>query len=112
MKLRIIRPLVSTAPPLIARQDRDTARAVDQPWRRWYFTHRWHKLRAAIRERDLFTCGICCQVATGKGMAVVDHRVPHHGDEGLFWDEDNLWTLCKPCHDGVKQREDRAARRW
>jgi len=41
---------------------------------------------------------------------VADHKTPHRGDEALFWDRQNLWCLCKGCHDGAKQREDRAAR--
>lgn len=34
---------------------------------------------------------------------VVDHITPHKGDEALFFDQGNLQTLCKPCHDGQKQ---------
>lgn len=30
---------------------------------------------------------------------VVDHIIPHRGDEALFWDEKNWQALCKPCHD-------------
>jgi len=35
---------------------------------------------------------------------VADHKTPHKGDEGLFFDELNLQSLCKPCHDSAKQR--------
>lgn len=34
---------------------------------------------------------------------VVDHVRPHRGDLGLFFDHDNLQSLCKPCHDSHKQ---------
>jgi len=30
---------------------------------------------------------------------VVDHIIPHRGDERLFWDETNWQPLCKQCHD-------------
>ena len=30
---------------------------------------------------------------------VVDHVIPHRGDQKLFWDEDNWQALCKSCHD-------------
>ncbi|WP_368028316.1 HNH endonuclease signature motif containing protein [Paenibacillus sp. DCT19] len=30
---------------------------------------------------------------------MVDHIVPHKGDEGLFWDSTNWQALCKRCHD-------------
>lgn len=43
--------------------------------------------------------------AEGKVVAanVVDHIVPHKGDEKLFWDEDNWQALCPPHHDSDKQ---------
>jgi 5-methylcytosine-specific restriction endonuclease McrA len=34
---------------------------------------------------------------------VVDHIVPHRGNEALFWSIDNWQPLCQPCHDGAKQ---------
>jgi 5-methylcytosine-specific restriction protein A len=38
-----------------------------------------------------------------------DHIEPHRGDDRLFWDENNLQTLCKGCHDEVKQAEEQAS---
>ncbi len=38
---------------------------------------------------------------------VVDHIVPHRGDEKLFWDESNWQALCKRCHDTKTMTEDR-----
>lgn len=75
-----------------------------QAWRRWYSTARWRALRLVVLTRDLFTCRRCGQVCGGKGEAVCDHRQPHRGDEAMFFDADNLWCLCKPCHDGWKAR--------
>jgi hypothetical protein len=40
---------------------------------------------------------------------VCDHRKPHRGDEHLFWDETNLQTMLKACHDGPKQRAEQAS---
>lgn len=37
---------------------------------------------------------------------VADHIKPHKGDEVLFFDLNNLQSLCKPCHDSDKQREE------
>jgi 5-methylcytosine-specific restriction endonuclease McrA len=39
---------------------------------------------------------------------VVDHKRPHRGDEELFFDPDNLDSLCKPCHDGAKQEMEKS----
>lgn len=37
---------------------------------------------------------------------VVDHIVPHRGDQTLFWDRANWQPLCPDHHDVVKQREE------
>ena len=57
--------------------------------------------------RDLFTCQMCHLIIARKGEVVADHKVPHRGNPRLFWDEANLQTLCKACHDSVKQAEER-----
>ena len=48
----------------------------------------------------------CC-ARCGAPATVVDHKVPHRGDRALFDDPANLQSLCKPCHDGWKQRQER-----
>ena len=78
-------------------------------WHHWYKTARWQKLRWSVLLRDLFTCQICGAVEGRKGQAVADHKLPHRGDEALFWDADNLQCLCKRCHDSTKQKIDRAS---
>jgi 5-methylcytosine-specific restriction protein A len=47
---------------------------------------------------------------------VVDHKVPFRGPDGsidqhLLWSRSNWQSLCKACHDSVKQAEDAARRR-
>jgi 5-methylcytosine-specific restriction protein A len=37
---------------------------------------------------------------------VVDHIIPHKGDQRLFWDRSNWQPLCPDHHDIVKQREE------
>lgn len=37
---------------------------------------------------------------------VVDHVIPHRGDQALFWDRSNWQSLCHDHHDIVKQREE------
>ncbi|WP_309086452.1 HNH endonuclease signature motif containing protein [Chelativorans sp.] len=80
-----------------------------QPWRGWYKTARWQKLRWSVLVRDLFTCQRCGKIEVNTSRLVADHKVPHHGDERLFWDDQNLQCLCKLCHDSVKQSEERGA---
>ncbi|WGS46812.1 HNH endonuclease [Burkholderia sp. JSH-S8] len=40
-----------------------------------------------------------------------DHITAHRGDRRLQLDSDNIQTLCKPHHDGAKQREERSGGR-
>lgn len=80
------------------------------PWKLWYKTARWQVLRIAVFQRDLFTCQRreCGRLEGNTALLVCDHIKPHRGDERLFWDETNLQTLCKACHDTIKQREEQA----
>jgi len=80
-----------------------------EPWRAWYKTVRWRRLRWAILVRDLFTCQMpeCGRLIANASDLVADHIKPHRGNETLFWDETNLQTLCRWCHSGPKQAEER-----
>jgi 5-methylcytosine-specific restriction endonuclease McrA len=37
---------------------------------------------------------------------IVDHIVPHKGDQTLFWDRANWRPMAKACHDSKTARED------
>lgn len=86
-------------------------RSAALPWKRWYSTARWQALRLRVLQRDLFTCQMqgCGRLEGNTSLLVCDHRIPHRGSEKLFWDEANLWTLCKRCHDSVKQKEEQSS---
>jgi 5-methylcytosine-specific restriction endonuclease McrA len=75
------------------------------PWKAWYKTVRWQRLRLRTFLRDRYTCQCGCgQLEGDTSRLICDHKIPHRGDERLFWDEANLQTLWKPCHDRDKQR--------
>jgi 5-methylcytosine-specific restriction endonuclease McrA len=78
-----------------------------------YRTARWRALRLAVLERDRWTCRQTGVLLVGRYPAadspVVDHVVPHRGDERLFWDPANLQAVSKAWHDAEKQRRERAA---
>lgn len=106
-------PLTPRLTPLRSHLDqlREAAGAAGEaldtrPWRAWYGTARWRRLRLVIIKRDGFTCQWpgCGHVEGDTSKLVADHKQPHRGDEALFWAEGNLWTLCKPCHDSHKQK--------
>jgi 5-methylcytosine-specific restriction protein A len=79
------------------------------PWKAWYKIARWRQLRLSIFKRDLYTCRKCPRIEGDTSLLVCDHVKPHRGDARLFWDETNLQTLCKPCHDRLKQAEEQAS---
>ncbi len=101
--------LASLPPRLKRAPDKQGHDQVAEFWRPWYWTSRWRKLRLAILRRDLFTCQRCGRIEADTAQLVCDHKQPHRGDEALFWDEGNLQTLCAPCHNGAKQRDEKRA---
>ena len=44
-------------------------------------------------------CVECAKKGIIRAASVVDHIVPHRGDQSLFWDQSNWQALCKSCHD-------------
>lgn len=52
---------------------------------------------------------MCLADGRTTAASVVDHKIPHKGDDALFWDETNHQSLCKPCHDGRKARIEHGA---
>lgn len=77
-----------------------------------YKTARWKRLREEVLLRDCYTCqisgvllrgGRSDRANTALRPAVVDHLIPHDGDEALFFDADNLWAVSADMHDTVCQ---------
>ena len=98
-------PTLGGRPRCERRRASDQVRRQAKPWRRWYSTKRWR----GRRDEQLSDEPLCAMhLAKGEIVAatVADHVVPHRGDEALFFDG-ALQSLCKPCHDSAKQREER-----
>ena len=84
-------------------------RRADRPSRRWYNTKAW-KLRRAAQLAAEPLCALCPDWSK-RPATVADHVVPHRENYVRFWHGERQ-SLCKPCHDGRKQRqESRAAER-
>lgn len=79
------------------------------PWRLWYRTTRWHKLRWHVLTEAKFTCAMCQRLEGRSAQLVADHIKAHKGDEALFWDRANIQCLCSSCHSSDKQRMERRA---
>ena len=108
-----------TAPPFqspswvlqgVARQrEHDRERRTAHPWRKLYNTARWRKLRLwQLAQEPL--CRLCEAKGDATAATICDHVERHGGDEARFW-AGPFQSLCKACHDGEKQRLERAERR-
>ena len=87
------------------KRDADRSR-YNAPWRAWYGAARWVAIRQTqLSEHPL--CAMCIEVEDVTAANVCDHVTPHRGDETLFW-SGPFQSLCEACHNGRKQREERA----
>ena len=66
------------------------------------YTRQWEKARA-VHLLNHPLCVMC--MATGRitPANVVDHIVPHRGDQALFWDRSNWQSLCAEHHNRDKR---------
>ena len=69
------------------------------------YNSRWQRARKLFLSRNPL-CAECEKQGKYVQATVVDHIVPHKGDQTLFWDEDNWQPLCKRCHDRKTVLED------
>jgi 5-methylcytosine-specific restriction enzyme A len=67
---------------------------------------RWRRARIAYLARHPL-CVPCREAGRLQPATVVDHVVPHRGDQRLFWDQSNWAPACKSCHDAKTAREGR-----
>src|SRR5262245_16097246 len=64
------------------------------------YTPRWQRARLQyLRVHPL--CVMCLPHIVS--ATVVDHIVPHGGDEALFWNTTNWQSLCVTCHSKHKR---------
>jgi 5-methylcytosine-specific restriction protein A len=71
-----------------------------------YKTVRWQRLRKQVLLKQPL-CAECQRQGKITRATIVDHIKPHKGNLDLFWDEDNLQSLCKSCHDSKTVSEGR-----
>lgn len=70
---------------------------------------RWQKVRDHFLRAHPLCVDPFREHAGGPVAAqVVDHRIPHRGDQALFWNAENWQPLCKRCHDRKTAVEDGA----
>lgn len=96
--------------PLAGAKQHEPPVPADNP-KSWYKTPFWRKMRLRIFQRDHYTCQMeGCGAFYGHKirMLVCDHKKPHRGIWSLFIDPKNLWTLCRSCHNSLKQKQEKA----
>ena len=75
------------------------------------YGYAWQQARLRFLQANPL-CVMCQAMKPPRVTAanVVDHVIPHQGDQELFWDEANLQALCKPHHDSDKQMFEKSGR--
>ena len=81
-------------------QDRERGSAASRG-----YDARWRKARAAYLAQHPL-CVECARQGQVTAATVVDHILPHKGDDRLFWHPANWQALCKTCHDTKTATED------
>lgn len=106
-RLACLKPRVSIAPTTRLKSTGGSWRDGKTTNERGY-TYAWQTARERfLRANPL--CVYCKRKGKLTAASVVDHVIPHRGDQVKFWDETNLQALCAPCHDGTKAREERGS---
>ncbi|ASP90463.1 HNH endonuclease [Sinorhizobium meliloti] len=72
------------------------------------YNHEWRKARAEYLAAHPH-CRECSKHGVTQLATVVDHIIAHRGDRRLFWHRANWQPLCAPCHNSIKQRQERGA---
>lgn len=67
------------------------------------YDSRWTKARASYLAKN----PICSREGCSEPATVLDHVIPHRGDQDLFWNKGNWVGLCAHHHNSIKQIEER-----
>lgn len=106
-RLKTLKSRLAPQPSRIAVVQSGSWRSAEQSSTQRGYGYKWQKAREQFLHQHPL-CAYCERSGMVTAATVVDHKVPHRGDQALFWDQDNWQPLCKPCHDSVKAREERA----
>lgn len=80
-----------------------------QQYHALYRTALWKQLRLAQLAREPL-CHMCSETGVVTAANTVDHKKAHKGDLALFYDPENLASLCPSCHSRHKQRIERGGK--
>jgi hypothetical protein len=66
---------------------------------RLYDGVRWRRVAKMFLDQNPL-CAPCLKSHRETPATIVHHKIEHKGDETLFWDWDNLESVCASCHSG------------
>lgn len=78
---------------------------VTRTYNKKIYNKRWEKFSKAYLQAHPL-CVECMKQGKYTKATVVDHIIPHRGNQKLFWDQSNMQPLCKRCHDRKTLTED------
>jgi 5-methylcytosine-specific restriction enzyme A len=113
VKLTTIRPTLQVlrpSLPMLQAPDPDSWRNGKTTAAQRGYGGKWQRERAKFLAAHPL-CERCEARGVVEAATVVDHRIPHRGDQKLFWDRKNWGPLCAPCHNAKTQEELAAERR-
>lgn len=67
------------------------------------YTRKWYKARAVFLAANPL-CVECAKSGAVVAAGVLDHVIPHRGNQDLFWDQTNWQPLCERCHNEKTRR--------
>lgn len=72
------------------------------------YGYKWQKARTGfLAKPENAFCVMCAAAGHTELATVVNHRIPHRGDQTLFWDKANWEPICGPHHDQVVQSREK-----
>ncbi|GGX11217.1 HNH endonuclease [Pigmentiphaga litoralis] len=107
-RLNTLKPRVPTQAGRLAVQQPGSWRPSGATANERGYTYKWQKASKAFLEEHPL-CRYCERAGFVTASQLVDHIVPHRGDQSLFWRRSNWQALCRSCHSGEKQREEAEA---
>jgi 5-methylcytosine-specific restriction enzyme A len=76
------------------------------PHHELYGKIRWKRLRR-LQMAEFPLCRMCEAAGRTTPATLVDHITPAKDDVELFFDMNNLQSICRPCHDSAKRKDER-----
>lgn len=111
-RLKTIPPRLKQAPTRVTSLPRTEAWSSGLTTTERGYGWRWQQARNRFLGRaENALCRMCAAEGRTVAATVVDHIVPHKGDQRLMWDEANWQPLCKLHHDSDKQKQEKAGAR-